>query len=159
GQDAAPANGEHAENSAEPSGADEAAAPGEVMIQRYGLRQYMTEVVVKPRSPVVGKTLGESRVGEAVDLEVVGLRRGAERVVAPRPELRLHEGDVLILEGRAEDVLAIKDTAGLEIKADVRLSGADLQSDTVRMVESMVLPRSELIGGSLSDVRFRERTG
>lgn len=153
------AEGEVASNPDEPSGADEERAADDVMIQRYGLRQYLTEVIVMPRSPMAGKTLGESRLGEAIDLEVVGLRRGAERVVAPRPELRLHEGDVLILEGRAEDVLAIKDSAGIEIKADVRLSGADLQSETVRMVEAMVLPRSELIGGSLAEVRFRDRTG
>jgi di/tricarboxylate transporter len=154
-----PANGDLAENLHEPSGEDEERPPGDVMIQRYGLRQYMTEVIVMPRSPMIGKTLRESRVGEAIDLVVVGLRRGAERVVAPHPEQRLREGDILILEGRAEDVLAIKDAAGIEIKADVRLSGDDLQSDTVRMVEAMVLPRSELIGGSVAEVRFRDRTG
>jgi di/tricarboxylate transporter len=157
--DERPPADELAPNPAEPSGVEEARSPDDAMIQRYGLRQYMTEALITEGSPMAGKTLGESRVGEAIDLVVAGLRRGAERVVAPRPEMRLKAGDVLILEGRAEDVLAIKDSAGLEIKADVRLSGDDLQSDTVRMVEAMVLPRSELIGGSLRDVHFRDRTG
>jgi di/tricarboxylate transporter len=139
--------------------ASEATEPGESAIRRYGLRQYMTEVMLMPGSPMVGKSLGDSRFGEAIDLVVVGLRRGAERIVAPRGYEILKAGDVLIVEGRAEDVLAVKDSAGIEIKADVRLSGEDLQSSDVRMIEAMVLPRSELIGGTLADVHFRDRTG
>ena len=150
---------ERAQREVEADAAEEEAAPGDAAIRRYGLRHYMTEVMVMPRSPMIGKSIGESRVGEAIDLVVVGLRRGAERIVAPRRSERLHEGDVLIVEGRAEDVLAIKDSAGIEIKPDVRLSGDDLQSGDVRMMEALVLPRSELVGGSLRDVHFRDRTG
>jgi di/tricarboxylate transporter len=148
-----------ADAEAEADAAEDEAAPGDAAIRRYGLRHYMTEVMVMPRSPMIGKSLGASRVGEAIDLVVVGLRRGAERIVAPRRSEILREGDVLIVEGRAEDVLAIKDSAGIEIKPDVRLSGDDLQSGDVRMMEALILPRSELVGGSLRDVHFRDRTG
>ena len=141
------------------AGLEDDAAPDDAAIRRYGLRHYMTEVVVSPRSPMIGRTLGESRLGEALDLAVVGLRRGAERIVAPRASVVLAEGDVLILEGRAEDVLAIKDSAGIDIKPEVRLAGSDLQAGDVRMMEALVLPRSELVGGTLRDVRFRDRTG
>jgi len=158
-QDGEDGNGGPPLDEDEADAAEDEAAPGDAAIRRYGLRHYMTEVMVMPRSPMIGKSIGESRVGEAIDLVVVGLRRGAERIVAPRRSERLHEGDVLIVEGRAEDVLAIKDSAGIEIKADVRLSGDDLQSGDVRMMEALVLPRSELVGGTLRDVRFRDRTG
>ncbi|HEX5012304.1 MAG TPA: SLC13 family permease [Planctomycetota bacterium] len=161
--DAAPVNGdggddERARLEAE-ADAVEDASPDDAAIRRYGLRHYMTEVVVTEGSPMIGKSLGASRVGEAIDLTVVGLRRGAERIVAPRRSEMLHAGDVLILEGRAEDVLAIKDSAGIEIKPEVRLAGQDLHSADVRMMEALVLPRSELVGGTLRDVRFRDRTG
>lgn len=136
-----------------------AGANGEGVIERYGLRTYLTEVVLSPGSPMAGKSLGESRLGEAIDLSVVGVRRGGRKVVAPRTSFVLHEGDVLLVEGRAEDVLAVKDSAGIEIKPEFELADPDLQSEDVRMVEAMVLPRSELIGGSLQNVRFRERTG
>jgi len=160
--DGAPAHDGRDEEAEAGLAADDAAedgAPGDAALRRYGVRHYMTEAIVMPRSPMIGMSLGESRLGEAIDLVVVGLRRGAERIVAPRRSERLHEGDVLILEGRAEDVLAIKDSAGIEIKPDVRLSGDDLQAGDVRMMEALVLPRSELVGGSLREVRFRDRTG
>jgi len=135
------------------------ATNGNGVIERYGLRTYLTEVVLSPGSPMAGTSLGESRLGEAIDLMVVGVRRSGKKVVAPRPSFVLHEGDVLLVEGRAEDVLAVKDSAGIEIKPEFELSDPDLQSEDVRMVEAMVLPRSELIGGTLQDVQFRERTG
>ena len=94
-----------------------------------------------------------------MDLTVVGLRRGEARTLAPRPNTVLREGDVLLVEGRAEDILSVKDAAGVEIKPDFRLSDPDLESETVRMVEAMVLPRSNLVGHTLRDSRFRERTG
>lgn len=132
---------------------------GASVIERYGLRTYLSEVVLSPGSPMAGRSLGESRIGEAIDLVVVGLRRGERKLLAPRPREVLQEGDVLLVEGRAEDILAIKDSAGIEIRQDFRVSGPDLESENVRMVEAMVLPRSELIGGTLQDVRFREVTG
>jgi di/tricarboxylate transporter len=129
------------------------------VIERYGLRKYLTEVIVTPGSPLAGKTLAESRLGEAIDLLVVGVRRGATRILAPRPGLPLKEGDVLLVEGGVEDVLAVKDAAGIEIKPDFKLTDPDLESEGVRMVEAMVLPRSDLIGGTLRGVHFQDTTG
>jgi len=129
------------------------------VVDRYALRTYLTEAIISPGSPMAGQRLGESRLGEAIDLVVVGLRRGETRILAPRPGVLLAEGDILLLEGRAKDVLAIKDAAGIEIKPEMALSDPDFVSEDVRMVEALVLPRSDLLGGTLEDVRFRQRTG
>lgn len=129
------------------------------VIERYGLRQYISEVIVTPGSRLAGKTLSGSRLGEAIDIVVIGVRRGATRILAPQEGLILREGDVLLVEGAAEDVLAIKDSAGIEIKPDFKLADPDLESEDVRMIEAMVMPRSRLIGGTLRDVHFHQRTG
>ena len=129
------------------------------VLETYNLRKYISEVVIAPGSSLAGKSLGESRLGEAMDLVVVGLRRGVKRILAPRPTVVLCEGDVLLVEGRAEDILLVKDTSGLEIKPDFKLSDPDLVSENVRMVEAMVLPRARLVGRTLRESLFRERTG
>lgn len=129
------------------------------VVERYDLRKYFTEVLITPKSALAGKTLGESRLGEAIDLLVVGIRRGSEKILALRSSTVLNEGDILLVEGDAEDVLAVKDAAGIEIKPDFKLASPDLVSEHVRMVEAMVLPRSELIGGTLRETRFAQRTG
>jgi di/tricarboxylate transporter len=133
-------------------------AAGE-MTQRYDLRKYLTEVVVMPGSRLAEKTIGESRLGDALNLGVVGILREDQRILAPGRTTKLREGDVLIIEGKAEDILSVKDAAGIEINPDVLLSDPDLESDDVRMVEAMVLPRSNLLGSTLRESDFRERTG
>jgi di/tricarboxylate transporter len=129
------------------------------VLESYNLRKYISEVVIAKGSSLAGKSLGESRFGESLDLAVVGLRRGETRILAPRPTVVLREGDVLLVEGRAEDILLVKDAAGIEIKPDFKLSDPDLVSEKVRMVEAMVVPRSRLIGRTLRASLFRERTG
>jgi len=129
------------------------------VIESYGLRKYFSEVVISAGSSLAGKSLGESRLGEAMDLTLVGLRRGKTRILAPSPTVVLNEGDVLLVEGSAENILLVKDVGGLEIKPDFKLSDPDLVSEEVRMIEAMVLPRSRLIGGTLREALFRERTG
>ena len=131
------------------------------MTDRYDLRRYLSEALIGAGSRFAGKTLAESQLGSSMNLNVVGIVRGDSRRLAPGPNAKLQENDILIIEGKAEDILSVKDAGGIEIRADVKpaLSDSDLQSDQVRMMEAMVLPRSAFVGRTLRDSQFRERTG
>jgi di/tricarboxylate transporter len=131
------------------------------MTDRYDLRQYLSEALIQPGSRLAGKSLAESQLGSAMNLNVVGIVRADQRTLAPGPQATLQENDILIIEGRAEDILSVKDAGGIEIRADVKpaLSDGDLQSERIRMQEAMVLPRSDLVGKTLKESLFRERTG
>ncbi len=131
------------------------------MTDRYDLRRYLSEALIGAGSRFAGKTLAESQLGSAMNLNVVGIVRGDSRRLAPGPNDKLQENDILIIEGKAEDILSVKDAGGIEIRADVKptLSDSDLQSEKVRMMEAMVLPRSAFVGRTLRDSQFRERTG
>lgn len=120
---------------------------------------YLTETIILPGSPLAGKTLAESGLGRDLDLTVVRLIRNKRRYLAPQADLMLHEGDVLLVEGQRDEILKIKNTAGIDIKADVKLSDPSLESDDVRLVEAILLPRSGLIGRTLKGTSFRERFG
>jgi len=132
---------------------------GEGGSDTFGVRVYLTELMVLPGSPLIGKTLGESGLGRDLDLTVLRVVRDKNRYLAPRAALRLDEGDVMLVEGIRDDILKVKDTAGIDIKADVKLSDPDLQTEEVGLVEVILLPRSPLIGRTLKGYRFRERYG
>ncbi len=123
----------------------------------YNLRDYVTEVVIQPDSPLAGKSLGESRLGSEMDLITIGIIRGPDKVVAPRAQELLQAGDLLLVEGSAEDIIRIKDVAGLEIKADIEPRDFDFSTGDQILVEAMVLSGSRLRGRTLKEVRFRER--
>jgi di/tricarboxylate transporter len=131
------------------------------MTDKYDLRRYLSEALIQPGSKLAGKTLAESQLGSAMNLNVVGIVRDEGRKLAPGPQATLRENDILIIEGKAEDILSVKDAGGIEIRADVKpaLSDGYLQSEQIRMMEAMVLPRSQFAYRTLKEARFREQTG
>src|SRR5687767_5215860 len=46
------------------------------LTEQYHIRQYATEVIVLDDSPLINKTLAEARMGEDLDLTVLGIMRG-----------------------------------------------------------------------------------
>lgn len=129
------------------------------LMTEFGVRPYMSEIIISPKSPLIGKTLGEAALGRDYDLTVVGVLRANERNVLPRRELALKEGDVLLVHASSESLLKVKDTAGIDIKADVKHADPTVQTDSVRLVEVIVPPKSPLIGRTLRGQKFRERQG
>lgn len=129
------------------------------LIGDFGMRPYLSELIVLPSSTFVGKTLEQAALGRDLDLTVVQIVREKSQVLLPDRNLVLKEGDVLLVEGKTEHLLKIKDTAGIEIKADLKLSDPNLQSDKVQLVEVILMPKSPLIGRTLKGNQFRERYG
>jgi di/tricarboxylate transporter len=119
-------------------------------------RKFRSEVVVTPKSPLAGKTLAQLRLGDILSLFVVNVRGRSRR--KPRPHDRLREGDELVIEGNAQDILSVKDLAGMEIKPEVELSDPAAKTPDTRIVEAMIMPRSNLVGRTLGDARFHEST-
>lgn len=131
----------------------------EMPSSEFGIRPYLTEILILPKSPLVGKTLAESGLGRDLDLTVLRVVRKGSDYQIPHSNLRLEAGDVLLVEARSETILKIKDATGVEIKSDVKLSDPDLRIEEAGLVEVILLARSPLIGKTLKRVRFRERYG
>lgn len=132
---------------------------GHDLVKEVGESAYFSEVVILPSSPLAGKTLAESEIGKTMDLTVLRVARGKDQFLAPRGDLRLEAGDVVQVEAHREAILKVKTTAGLELKADFKLSDPSLQDEDIRLVEVILLNRSPLVGRTLKGVQFRERYG
>jgi len=131
----------------------------EELIQEFGIQPYMSEILILPDSPLIGRTLAESGLGRDMDLTVLRVLRGENHYLAPQAELDLEQGDELLVKGQHDQILKIKNAAGVAIKADVELSDPRLQDEDSRLVEVILLPRSPLIGRTLKGMRFRQRYG
>lgn len=131
----------------------------ESLVERYGIKEYLTEIMVMPDSPLVGKPLREFDHETDLDLTVLGIIRTSETIWAPSPGLILEAGDLLLVEGRPENILKIKEAEGLKIKADMKLEDLGQDSDSMRVVEAVISPNSVLAGHSLKEINFRARYG
>ena len=125
----------------------------------FSVRSYLTEILILPGSILAGKTLNESGLGRDLDLTVLRIVRGEARYLVPRATTRLREGDVLLVEGERQNVLRVKEVAGISIRADVELSMPDLQTADIGLIEVILLPGSPLIGRMLKGLQFRDQYG
>lgn len=129
----------------------------ESLTEQYHIREYVSEVLVLPDSPFAGKTLGEADINRELDLSVIGIVRNKETQITPRPTERIEAGDLLLVEGKAADILRVKTETGLEIKPDFKLNDRVLEGGEVELFEVMVMRDSNLTGRTLKDLRFRQK--
>ena len=130
---------------------------GESLTENYSIREYVSELVVMPNSRLVGKTLGESNINTDLDLNVLGIIRGDQKLIAPGAVERIEEGDLLIVEGKLEDILRVKEEVGLEINPDFKLNDGVLESGEIELFEVLVMRDSQMVGQTLKSIRFRQR--
>jgi di/tricarboxylate transporter len=130
----------------------------ESLTEQYHVRQYVTEVIVLDNSPLIGKSLAEARIGDELDLTVLGILRGDEHFrIAPHSKEKIHADDLLLVQGRVEDILRVKAEAGIEIRPDFKLSDSDLESKGAELFEAMVPRGSDFIGRTLKSLRVQKR--
>src|SRR5688500_18698277 len=132
--------------------------PAQSLTEQYHVRQYMTEVIVLDDSPLIGKTLSAARISDELDLTVLGILRGEKQYrIAPHPQEKIQVDDLLLVQGRVEDILRVKGEAGIEIKSDFELSDAHLEGKGVELFEAMVPRGSDFIARSLKRLDFQKR--
>ncbi|MBE9070703.1 SLC13 family permease, partial [Leptolyngbya cf. ectocarpi LEGE 11479] len=129
--------------------------------QEYGLKDYVSEVVITPRSSLVGQTLQSSQLQRRFDLDVLELIRNGNHFPQPLGDKSLCAGDILLVRGGRHDLLKIRDGEGIEILPDVQFGQkswqADLSSGQEGVAEVLVIANSNLVGSTLKDLRFRQR--
>ncbi|KPQ40589.1 MAG: SLC13 family permease [Phormidium sp.] len=133
----------------------------ESFTQGYGLRDYVSELVITPQSSLVGETLSHSGIQRKFDLDVLELLRDKVRFAQPLADKILQAGDVLVVRSSREDLLKIREERGLELFADVKFSQTSLESvlssEEDKIGEVLILSNSRLIGTTLKEIRFRQR--
>jgi di/tricarboxylate transporter len=121
------------------------------------VRPYLSELVILPTSSLVGKTLAASGLGRDLDVTVVRIVREKTQYLDPRSNTVLRADDVVIVEGQSEEILKIKDIAGIEIKADVKLTDPSVTAGDLEFVEVILMPGSPLVGRTLKGFGFRDK--
>jgi di/tricarboxylate transporter len=124
---------------------------------RFQIREYLSEIVVPPGSALIGQSVFGSDLA-GMGFRIVEVIR-ARRAFLPQADTLIESLDVLLVQGRLADLLKVKETAGIEILPDIKHGDLELPADDVRVAEVLVSPRSELLGGTLKEARFRQRYG
>ena len=125
----------------------------------YRLHERLLVVRVPLDSTLVGKALVESHLGDAFGLVVLGIVRDGCTYLAPDSSEQLKAGDILLVEGKREDLLTLRGLQSLEIDQEALPDLRDLESEQVGLVEAILSPHTTLAGQTLRQLHFREKYG
>ncbi len=127
----------------------------------YGLKDYVSEVVITPGSSLVGQTVRTSALQRKFDIDVLELIHNGNHFPQPVADKVLTAGDILLLRASREDLLKIKDERGLDILPDVQFGQQTLEENLSSGIEGvaevLILSNSNLTGSTLKELRFRQR--
>ncbi len=128
-------------------------------IEDFGLKPYLSEIILLEDSSMIGKKLTESEIVKNLQFNIIRIIR-KKRYIVPRASSILKAGDVLLVEGGKDQILSIKDIEGIEIKPEAQLSPENIEFEEGRepsLVEAIIPHKSRFIGKSLKDIGFRDR--
>ncbi len=127
-------------------------------IDKYRLADYLAELTVAEESPLIGQKWGEIKDKEVKNIDLIRLIRGKKAVWKPITTI-IRNGDILLVHSDADRLLKMKDVFKLHTNADVVIDDAKLSSDEVKLIETLVPPRSPLVGRTLQNSDFAKRYG
>lgn len=139
---------------------DRKSSAGNLMVDDYNLKDYVTEVLVTPQSILVGTTLQTSQIQRKFDLDVLEIIRQGIRFSPPLADKVISIGDILVVRSSRQELLKIREQQGLDILPDVKFKDAlatDLESGEEKMAEVLIMSNSRLVGTTLKEMRFRQR--
>ncbi len=146
---------------------------------------YVTEARVPEHSKAAGARLREiEAMLDGSDAQIIGLVHRGVRLTAPNAQRTVHAGDILLIEAEAEALAGVLSTLGLtlaeavtpEPAADATHTAESMDtsngdtdahdaapdradSGEIALMELAVLPSSNLVGRSASDILLRTRYG
>ena len=125
------------------------------LTKEYRLRNFVTELILKEDSPLIGKSIADSNFREGYGLEVIEILRGTTKLLPSAKETQLQEGDILLVQGDPQTLLQIQESQGVSIKA-LTVEDQDLEDENIILVEAFISPVSGLVDSTLKEVNFRQ---
>lgn len=134
------------------------AVPCSDLTKKYHLHDQLV-MKVPSDSPLIGRTLQQTRLAEVLGSHVSGIVREDKSI--PMPELHevLQAGDRLVIEARPADLEILHCLEELVIENDKKPDVAKLFPENVGRVEAILSPHTTLEGKTLRQISFREKFG
>ena len=135
------------------------------LTDEFEMKQYLTEVVVREDSPMVGRSVAESLSDIDVDADIVQLIRERQAFNEPLSRKVVQDGDILVLRVDRGSLVGLMDAEGLDFAPDVEATDELLEGEETdvreegeqRLVEVVLTPETNLLGETLETLNFRQR--
>ncbi|MDR4508435.1 MAG: SLC13 family permease [Candidatus Brocadiaceae bacterium] len=130
----------------------------EQQVDRYHLAEYLAELKVTEKSLLLGKTWEKSKVTASEKVDLIKCIRN-EKATSKPLKTKMRDGDILLLHGKMDKLIAMQDKYGLKLHAKVKMDDQKISSDAIKLIEVIIPPQSKLVSRSLQSFDFFRRYG
>ena len=127
---------------------------GQEMTDLYHMQERMAFIRVPVGSSLDGKSLLDSRLGSALELNVITVLRNSETILAPEPSFLLEADDRLLVEGQLDRLFELHQKDYLDLDQE-RLPLERIFSSDVKVAELKIPSGSSIEGHTLRQIAFR----
>jgi di/tricarboxylate transporter len=133
-------------------------ATEEDLTDTYKLQERIFVVRVPDESELGGSTLAKSRIGDAFDFRLLATFREGILQFMPEPDEVILGGDLLLLQGRQEDLDVLVGLQELNIRDEMSATNV-FESDRLATLEATLAPQSPLADQTVADAKFHDTLG
>lgn len=126
----------------------------------FKIDDYVAEGLVQETSAACGKAIGEiDTISDKHDVVFIGLLRSGLRIFVSARHQLAQPGDLVIVEGGAQEIADFMRTLGLELTTADEDIQSMLRGPDYVLSEAVVAPRSKMIGQTPLSLRLTGRYG
>ncbi len=135
------------------------------LMKKFGMGDYLTEIVLLENSASVGKSIKESPLVKKLDVDILEVNRKGNAFILPSEDLILERSDVLKVRCNVEKIKALKEREGIALKSDAKFRSIDELAENkkadsrVIFVEAVIAPNSSFEGQTVKELSFRQKYG
>ncbi len=129
------------------------------LVQKFGLGEYLTEIIILKKSPSINKTIQNSPLVKKLEIDILEVNRAGTRYYMPGADFILREGDILKVRCNIEKIKTLKESQNIALKSDMKFKDTDVESKKTTLVEAVIAPNSEFEGKTVKQMNFRQRFG
>lgn len=129
------------------------------LTEKFGMGDYLTEIVILPDSPSIGKKISETPLMKKLDMDIIEIHRNDNKYFMPSGNIVLEANDVLRVRCKVEKINEIKSKEGFALKSELKWRDSDLKSKDMTLAEAVIAPNSEFEGRTLKQMGFKYKYG
>ena len=129
---------------------------GDDLSRAYKLHERLWEATVSGSSSIVGKSMADARLGEALGITILGIKRNSKNIPVDLTNIIILPNDILFVIGREDRVSKLKEFDLIISKSTQK---AIFESSHTSFIEVLVPSKSEAVGKSLKTMDFRSNYG
>jgi di/tricarboxylate transporter len=139
----------------------------EETIDHFRLEGYYTELVILSDSPLIDKTIQEIEEHQQTEFKVSAWYRNSRPRNRPYGTKKTRAGDVLVIRTSPDRIASVEKEPGIALQPlekyrETFLPGQENEKKeelSSRLVQSVIAPRSELIGRTIGRIDFLDKYG